>query len=58
MKSSVYTLPLIDQSGNSIQFQVYGMDKISSRMNSIDVSGVMHLFRGVHKLKLTNLRER
>ena len=52
MKSSVYTLPLIDQSGNSIQFQVYGMDKISSRINSIDVAGVMHLFHGVHKTEV------
>ena len=52
MKSSVYTLPLIDQSGNSIQFQVYRMDKISTRMYSIDVARVMHLFHGVHKTEV------
>ena len=52
IQSSVYTLPLIDQSGNSIEFQVYGIDKISSRMNGIDVVGVMHLFHGVNKAEV------
>ena len=49
IQSSVYALPLTDKSGNSIEFQVYGIDKISSCMNSIDVAGVMHLFDGVSK---------
>ena len=52
IQSSVYALPLIDKSGNSIEFQVYGIDKISSCVNSIDVAGVMHLFHGVSKTEV------
>lgn len=50
--SSTYTLPLIDKSGNIIEFQVYGIDKISSYMHSINVDGVLHLFHGVKKAEV------
>ena len=39
IQSSAYALLLVGKSGNNIEFQVYGIDKISSCVNSIDVAG-------------------
>lgn len=49
IRSSVYTLPLIDESGKTVTFQVYGIDRISSPMQYINLEGVLHLFEGLNK---------
>ena len=43
---------MVDKSGNSIEFQVYGIDKISSCVNTMDVAGVIHLFHAVSKTEV------
>ena len=49
VESAVYGLPLLDKTGNVIEFQFYGIEKRSLYMNSIDVAGVLHLFRAVNQ---------
>jgi hypothetical protein len=49
MRSSVYKLPLIDESGEIVNFRVYGIDRISSPAEGINLNGVMHLFQNINK---------
>ena len=49
MRSPVYTLLLVAQSGKMLNFRVYGIDRISSPMRKIDLDGVMHLFHNIDK---------
>ena len=44
-----YKLPLIDKQGKAIVFDVYGIDKITSPIPSIDTQGISKLFKDVHK---------
>ncbi|CAB3989230.1 RNA-directed DNA polymerase from transposon BS [Paramuricea clavata] len=52
MRSSVYKLPLIDESGETVKFRVYGIDRISSPMEGINLNGVMHLFQNINKQEI------
>lgn len=49
MRSLMYTLPLVDESGRAINFRVYGINQISSPMRDMDVDRVLHLFQGIKK---------
>ena len=49
MNSYVYTLPLLDKGRKVVEFQVYGIDRISTNVKAIDVKGVLHLFKDVRK---------
>ncbi|XP_068692645.1 uncharacterized protein [Montipora foliosa] len=44
-----YKLPLIDKQGKAIVFDVYGIDKITSPIPSIDIQGISKLFKDVHE---------
>ena len=52
MKSYVYTLPLLDKGRQIVEFQVYGINKISTNVKAIDIEGVLYLFKDVHKKEL------
>jgi hypothetical protein len=52
MRSSVYKLPLIDESGETVNFRVYGIDRISSPVEGINLNGVMHLFQNINKQEI------
>ena len=47
INSKKYLLHLKDQQGNIVPFTVYGIDKISSELKHIDISGTAKLFNGV-----------
>ena len=39
-----YKLPLIDLQGKQFSIEVYGIDKITSDVEKIDIDGILHLF--------------
>ena len=45
--SFVYDVPLKDVSGEEVTFRAYGIDKVSTNLAPIDLSGVVHLFDGI-----------
>ena len=45
--SQKYQLPLIDLQGQVVQFEVYGIEKITTDIQSVDIEGVVHLFKDV-----------
>ena len=45
--SHKYLLPLIDSQGQIVEFEVYGIDKITTDIESVDVDKVVHLFKDV-----------
>ena len=47
-----YKLPLIDKQGKTIVFDVYGIDKITSPIPSVDLKGISRLFKDVHEDEL------
>ena len=49
LMSYQYILPLVDKNGEILEFEVYGIDKISTEVRSIDVQGVIKLLIDVRK---------
>ncbi|XP_068696785.1 uncharacterized protein [Montipora foliosa] len=44
-----YRLCLIDKKGQIVEFDVYGIDKITSDIQSINIDGIVQLFKNVSK---------
>ena len=44
-----YKLPLLDKQGHTIEFEVYGINKITSDIEHVDVESIAHLFRNITK---------
>ena len=42
-----YKLPLLDEQGHAVEFKVYGINKISSDIELVDVENIAHLFRNI-----------
>ena len=49
MTSKSYFLPLIDVEGKAVEFKVYGIDRISTKVQGIKLDGVLHLFKNLHE---------
>ncbi|XP_068758047.1 uncharacterized protein [Montipora capricornis] len=47
--STRYKLSLIDKQGQEVQFDVYGIDKITSDLQSVNVNGIIQLFKDISK---------
>ena len=47
--SEKYRLRLFDKKGQIVEFDVYGIDKITSDIQSINIDGVVQLFKNVSK---------
>ncbi|XP_068692579.1 uncharacterized protein [Montipora foliosa] len=47
--SEKYQLCLIDKKGQIVEFDVYGIDKITSDIQSINIDGIVQLFKNVSK---------
>ena len=47
--SNRYKLSLIDKLGRKVQFDVYGIDKITSNIQSVNVDGIVQLFKNISK---------
>ena len=47
ISSNRYTLSLIDKRGQEVQFEVYGIDKITSEIQSVNIDGVFKLFKNI-----------
>ncbi|XP_068713032.1 uncharacterized protein [Montipora foliosa] len=47
--STRYKLSLIDKQGQEVQFDVYGIDKITSDIQSVNVNGIIQLFKDISK---------
>lgn len=57
ISSNRYTLSLIDKQGQEVQFEVYGIDKITSDIQSVNVDGIIQLFKNVSKKKYQDHQE-
>ena len=44
-----YKLPLLDKQGHVVEFEVYGINKITSDIEQVDVESIAHLFRNIAK---------
>ena len=44
-----YKLPLLDKQGHAVEFEVYGINKITSDIEHVDVESIAHLFRNITK---------
>ena len=44
-----YKLPLLDKQGHAIEFEVYGINKITSDIEHVDVESIAHLFKNITK---------
>ena len=53
--SRMYMLPLTDERNKIIHVQVYGVERISSNINRIDISGVASLFNVSCKEGICNI---
>ena len=42
-----YKLPLLDKQGHAVEFEVYGINKITSDIERVNVESIAHLFRNV-----------
>ena len=49
IKSQKYFLSLFDKEGREVKFAVYGIDKITSDLQRIDINGITKLFKHVPK---------
>ncbi|XP_068712869.1 uncharacterized protein [Montipora foliosa] len=47
--SEKYRLCLIDKKGQIVEFDIYGIDKITSDIQSINIDGIVQLFKNVSK---------
>ena len=53
LTSQKYKLTLIDKKGQELQIHIYGIDKITSDIQTINLNGVYRLFRNVTKEEIT-----
>ena len=44
-----YKLSLLDKQGHAVEFEVYGINKITSDIEHVDVESIAHLFRNITK---------
>ena len=49
MPSMRYQLQLIDQEGKAVQIEAYGIDKITSDIQNVNIDQVLHLFNDVKR---------
>ena len=47
--SNRYKLSLFDKQGQEVQVDVYGIDKITSDIQSVDMDGIIPLFNNISK---------
>ena len=47
IKTMKYKLPLLENQGHSVEFKVYGISKITSDIEHVDVESIAHLFRNI-----------
>ena len=47
-----YTLPLIDEQGHEVHFIVYGIEKITSDIQSVNMDRVLDLFKDIPRANL------
>ena len=52
ISSYQYSLSLVDKNGVIVELEVYGIDKISTEVRGMNISGVMHLFKDVKKSEI------
>ena len=52
--SEKYRLCLIDKKGQIVEFDVYGIDKITSDIQSINIDGIVQLFKNVSKEEIVH----
>ena len=52
ISSYQYSLSLVDKNGVIVELEVYGIDKISTEVGGMNISGVMHLFKEVKKSEI------
>ena len=53
LMSHRYQVPLLNQYGKTVFVEAYGIDKITSDIQSVNVDGVGHLFKGVSVGEIT-----
>ena len=41
-----YQVPLLNQYGNTVFIEAYGIDRITSDIQSVNLDGVIHLVQG------------
>ena len=49
IETMIYKLPLLDKQGHAVEFEVYGINKITSDIEHVDVESIAHLFRNITK---------
>lgn len=47
LTSHLYKIPLINQYGKTIIIEAYGIERITTDIQSINLTGVVHLFKGI-----------
>ena len=52
IKSQRYILPLFDKDGQKVKFTVFGIDKITSDLQHVNIDGLIKLFKDVPKEQL------
>ena len=52
IKLQRYILPLFDKDGQKVKFTVYGIDKINSDLQHVNIDGIIKLFKDVPKEQL------
>ena len=48
-KTFKYKVPLIDKQGHVIEFEAYGIERITSNIESVKIDDIVHLFKNVTK---------
>ena len=49
IKTIKYKVPLIDNQGHVIEFEAYGIERITSDIESVNIDDIVHLFKNVTK---------
>ena len=49
IKTNKYKVPLIDKQGHVIEFEAYGIERITSDIESVNIDDIAHLFKNVTK---------
>ena len=50
-----YKLPPLDKQGHAVDFEVYGINKITSDFEHVEVESIAHLFRDITKDEIARL---
>jgi hypothetical protein len=47
LTSHLYRVPLVNQYGKTVFIKAYGIERITSDIQAVNLDGVVHLFKGV-----------